>query len=913
MIWLARFLLLLALLPAAVAAETLTLGIFAYRPKPVMEQRFKALGEYLSEALATRQVAIEILDQNEMEAALAANRLDFVFTNPSHFALLRHYNRLSGAIATLQANEDGQVTNLLGGVILTQAGRGDIAKLSDLRHKRIAVPGQKFLGGYQTQAYELLQVGIRLPDDANLINVGSHDKVVETLLADGAEAGFVRTGIVEVLAREGKLPPGRLKVINLQNFPEFPYAVSTRLYPEWAFAALPHVPEAVVKRVARALLSITPDMSAAMMGGFAGFTIPSDYQAVDDLARALRLPPHEQAEFHAGDVWQRYRWTILAGLLALGLIAVLSTRLLLGNRRLRQEQDKLAASERRLNLTVEGADLGTWDWHLPSGKVSFSARLVRMLGYAPEELTPHVSSWEQLIHPADQARVRAALDAHLSGQSPRYVCPHRLQHKDGHWVWVLDAGQVTERAADGAALWMCGIHMNITETKEAEAALQRREQHMRTLLASMDDVVIVIDTAGRIAECHWPISDADAPATDEWPGRDCTEVLPAALANSLGEIMGNLVLDAGRPLHREFEWFLQNRLRWFSANFSALKNPDDPYPRGFLCVARDITRRKEEEQALAHSRVEIEKLSRRNQLLLDAAGEGIYGVDMQDSITFINPSALAMLGLTEAEAIGRNSHELFHDRRLDGQPYPQAECPLHQTLLDGQRRETEEVFMRRNGDPFFVHLVATPVIDEGKQVGAEVVFLDISARKAMEAELTHLATTDALTGVANRRQFMRQLESELARIQRHRQPAGLLMLDLDHFKRVNDSYGHAAGDAVLVAFAEILRGALRRMDWVGRLGGEEFAVLLPDSSLDDAAKLAERLRQNTMTHQVMTGGQIISVTVSIGVALLRASDAHSDAALARADAALYRAKTTGRNRVVSEEGGSAEEGERAGE
>ncbi|MEW6164763.1 MAG: diguanylate cyclase [Pseudomonadota bacterium] len=881
----------------AKAEEALTVGIFAYRPEPVMERKFGPLIEYLDERLPDRDVRLEVLDLDGIEQAVAERRLDFVFTNPSHFVLLRHGNRLSGAIATLETVEDGAPTDVLAGVILAPADRADIVRYADLRGKRIAVPGLRFLGGFQTQAYELLKADVHLPGDARLIEKGGHDQVVAALLAGEADAGFVRSGIIESMMREGRLPAGRLKVVEPRNHPDFPFAASTRLYPEWSFAALPHVPEDVVRRIAVALYSITPDMPLARAAGIVGFTIPGDYQAVEDLARALRLPPYETPEFRPGDVWRRYRWAIIASLLLLGSIGGVSVGLLAGNRRLRRQREEIAAGARRLDLVVEGANLGTWDWDLPSGHVDFSERLVRMLGYAPDELVPHVSSWEQLIHAADLPGVRAALDAHLRGESPRYATVHRLQHKNGRWVWVLDAGQVTARDADGRALHMSGIHLDMTEAKEAEAALQKREHHLQTLLTSMDDVVIVIDTSGDVAEAHWPAGDADAPDVRAWPGRECAKLLPPELAEAIGTIMGELILDNATPLHREFAWPLGGRTRWFSATFSALKSADEPYPRGFLCVARDITRRKEEEAALARSRAEIEKLSRRNQLLLDAAGEGIYGVDTDGNISFINPSALAMLGLTEAEALGRNSHELFHDHHLDGSDYPQVHCPLHQTLRDGQRRETEDTFLRRNGEPFFVHLVATPVVDAGRRIGAEIVFLDISARKAMEAELTRLATTDALTGVANRRQFIASAEAELARVQRFAQPAALLMLDLDHFKRINDTRGHAAGDAVLVAFADAVRGMLRKVDSFGRIGGEEFAVLLPGTDMAAALKLAERLRLMTAALSVAAGEHAVVFTVSIGVALMRVEDASPDEAMARADAALYRAKQAGRNRV----------------
>lgn len=311
----------------------------------------------------------------------------------------------------------------------------------------------------------------------------------------------------------------------------------------------------------------------------------------------------------------------------------------------------------------------------------------------------------------------------------------------------------------------------------------------------------------------------------------------------------------------------------------------------------DITERKEKETALQRSRDEIDKLLQRNQLLLNAAGEGIYGVDHAGKIIFINPVALTMLGLTEEEAMGRNAHALFHYHGPDGSAYPEAECPLYLTLQDAARRELEQSFIRKSGDIFPVHLVVTPMMDDARQVGAEVLFQDITLRKVMEAELTHLATIDSLTGVSNRRHFMAQMETEFARIQRFHEPAALLMLDLDHFKRINDSQGHAVGDAVLAALGATLLETLRKTDLVGRVGGEEFALLLPGTEAVEARQFAERLRERVAGVEVEAGGGRLAVTVSIGIASLKRDDASADAALARADDALYHAKENGRNRV----------------
>ena len=175
---------------------------------------------------------------------------------------------------------------------------------------------------------------------------------------------------------------------------------------------------------------------------------------------------------------------------------------------------------------------------------------------------------------------------------------------------------------------------------------------------------------------------------------------------------------------------------------------------------------------------------------------------------------------------------------------------------------------------------------------------DVVESKRLEAELVEMATTDFLTGLLNRRNFLSTMEDELNRLKRFDiARAAVLMLDLDHFKRVNDTYGHAAGDAVLKHFAHLIRAELRKVDNGGRLGGEEFAILLLGAELDAAQTFAERLRNTVAATALIFENQPIKITVSIGIAMLSPDDAGPDDALMRADKALYEAKHNGRNRV----------------
>lgn len=191
------------------------------------------------------------------------------------------------------------------------------------------------------------------------------------------------------------------------------------------------------------------------------------------------------------------------------------------------------------------------------------------------------------------------------------------------------------------------------------------------------------------------------------------------------------------------------------------------------------------------------------------------------------------------------------------------------------------------------------LIGYAANIGCSLGFI-IMHQERYEGEMRQLATLDPLTGVYNRRTFLDLARRELSRTQRQSAPLALLLLDLDHFKSVNDTYGHLAGDEVLVAFARLVQGNLRREDLVMRYGGEEFCVLLPGVESEAACHLAERMRAGAGALRVTTEGHEIGCTVSIGVAVsLGGGPEILDDILARADEALYLAKRGGRDRVVA--------------
>lgn len=278
---------------------------------------------------------------------------------------------------------------------------------------------------------------------------------------------------------------------------------------------------------------------------------------------------------------------------------------------------------------------------------------------------------------------------------------------------------------------------------------------------------------------------------------------------------------------------------------------------------------------------------------------GLVVFDASDRLVVAN-QGLCMIqnGLSDLIQPGRTFSEISREGAERGLFELGDETP--QTWLSRLMARHQQA----DGQPFEIQLTdgrwilmsehRTP---SGYTVGVRT---DITERKRLEARLHELATRDALTGLPNRREAMRLLAEELMRVQRDMSAASVLMLDVDHFKRINDTYGHAGGDSALKFCAQQISARLRAIDTCSRLGGEEFAVLLPGTDLGGARVIAERLRASLEAATMELDGQPLRMTVSIGAAQLRPTDADADAALRRADAALYRAKSEGRNRVVTE-------------
>jgi diguanylate cyclase (GGDEF)-like protein/PAS domain S-box-containing protein len=280
--------------------------------------------------------------------------------------------------------------------------------------------------------------------------------------------------------------------------------------------------------------------------------------------------------------------------------------------------------------------------------------------------------------------------------------------------------------------------------------------------------------------------------------------------------------------------------------------------------------------------------------LLNTLPIPIFARNVAGQFVICNRAYERFFGIRREEVIGRTVFDIFPKDLAAS--YQEAD----RKVLDDQGSATYEAgVIRGDGVPRRV------VIDkaryggaDGKTAGIVATVVDITDREAMERELRRLATTDPLTGVGNRRHFLNVAELEMARLNRHFRPLSVIVFDIDMFKQINDGFGHGVGDDAIRAVADTCTAILRDIDVIGRTGGEEFSILLPESDLDAAKEVARRLHESIRNLKIRSDKGPVSFTASFGVTQVRETDSDIDAALRRADAALHEAKGKGRDCVI---------------
>jgi diguanylate cyclase (GGDEF)-like protein/PAS domain S-box-containing protein len=312
-----------------------------------------------------------------------------------------------------------------------------------------------------------------------------------------------------------------------------------------------------------------------------------------------------------------------------------------------------------------------------------------------------------------------------------------------------------------------------------------------------------------------------------------------------------------------------------------------------LIIVMSVILNKEHNDERNNAAIAIIKEHKKLETILKTANDGIYVLNMNGLLVQANDAFLSMLRLDKS-SIGQLKLSDWN-ATLENVDLKQR----IQTVLKTDEKIVAETQHRRSDGKILDVEVSFNAVDIDGDRFLFCASRDITERKRLQKELEQRAHIDYLTKVNNRGYFMLLAEQELLRAIRYDRKVSLFMLDIDHFKKINDMHGHKSGDIALQRLAEICRNALREVDIIGRIGGEEFAILLPETDKSVAYNLAERLRTNIAKTEVKILSDLsIYLTVSIGVSVLSANGKSIDVLLQMADKALYEAKNSGRNKVA---------------
>lgn len=554
----------------------------------------------------------------------------------------------------------------------------------------------------------------------------------------------------------------------------------------------------------------------------------------------------------------------------------------------RADQEALHKSESLLRQTGKLAGVGGWSLDLRNHEMVWSEQTARIHGVEPG----HRPTLESALHfflPDARLAVRTAIaKARADGIGWDLELP--MIRADGVAIWVRTVGDV--ESEDGVPVRLIGALQDITERKEQQRALQTAND--RVALATDSAGIGIWDLDLTTNALLWDPWMFRLYGLDEGSGVNLYEHWVNTLHPEDRAEMEQAHADAVngvQPLNHNFRivW-PDGSIRYLRATAKVTRNAEGQALR-LVGVNWDVTR-------LHHLTSDLAEQHERLRVTLQSIGDSVITTDANGMVTWLNPVAERMTGWTAAEAEGQPLERVF--QIIHGETRAPGENPITLCLQQGAVTGVSDhtVLISRHGEEFGIEDSAAPIRNaEGEVLGVVLVFHDVTEQRRLSGEMNYRATHDALTGLTNRTEFETRLRRTLHTAHEDGSNHALMVIDLDHFKIVNDTCGHAVGDQLLQQISRLLSESIRSRDTLARLGGDEFGILLDHCTTDQAERIAQQICARMDDFRFVHDDRRFRIGTSIGLAPLDHRWSTTAAAMQVADAACYAAKDAGRNRV----------------
>ena len=555
-------------------------------------------------------------------------------------------------------------------------------------------------------------------------------------------------------------------------------------------------------------------------------------------------------------------------------------------------------SEALLRSVLENAAVATFLVG-QNGRLLYANRaFYDLLGYGEDD---QISvTIDHMVHPDDAGYARDQMRLLEDGLADNYRSERRYLTKNRVPIWVLVSASAMRDSKTGALHYLIVQAINIDKQKRAEDALAESESRWNFALESagqgvwdhnLDTKTAFFSRMWRIMRGIGPDEEVD-PSGEGWLARvhpdDRERIHAIAALQDRGALPYNEF--EYRECHRDGHWI------WILSRGKPVAWNSDGRPSRVVGTDTDITSLKRVESQLA-----LEK--ERFKVTLESIADGVISTDAAGLVVFMNRVAEEMTGWPSAEATGRKAGQIF--AILDEATNTPAIDPVAECLSKGLLHylDGNTVLLGRGSERRDVRASAAPVrTPQGSVIGAVLVFQDVTDSRTLHRQLAHTAMHDSLTGLPNRATFHQSLEAAARMAEREAREHALCFVDLDHFKTVNDNAGHAAGDSVLRDIGAAIRGACRSNDIAARIGGDEFALLLPDCSVTSATRVAQKIIEAIAGLRFSWQSSTSAIGASIGITAIAGRSCDPAELMRQADAACYVAKARGRNCVAVYDG-----------